>query len=122
MENTQKWSRKRWPNREYHVQHNIYVDNQYMKMYCATKQFNELQFIVTHNKTHGLRGLLNHYHMRFYPKLGRGTCAIHCIPCDNYFTSMIKQPWATCTPVQQQPRYKPVKYFTYWPVSGYFNI
>ena len=104
------------------MQHNIYVDNQYMKMYCATKQFNELQFIVTHNKTHGLRGLVNHYHMRFDPKLGRGTCAIHCIPCDNYFTSMIEQPWAPCMQVQQQPRYKPVKYFTYWPVSGYFNI
>ena len=63
------------------MQHNKYVKHQYLNMYCATKQFPEMYFIGPHNKPHVLRGLGKYYHMRFYPKLGHGICAIRSIPC-----------------------------------------
>ena len=31
------------------------------------------------------------------------------------------KPWTTGVPPHQQPRHKPFKDFTYWPVLGYFN-
>ena len=50
-------------------------------MYCVTNKFPELQFIVLHNKPHGVCGLGKHYHMRFDTKLGHVMCAIRKIPC-----------------------------------------
>ena len=34
---------------------------------------------------------------------------------------MLDQPWDPVMPAQKQPRYQPIKYFTYWHVLGYFN-
>ena len=55
--------------RKYHVQHKKYVDHQDMEIYCSKNQFSELQFIGTHKQPHGIRGLVKHYHIIFYPKL-----------------------------------------------------
>ena len=60
--------------------------------------------------------------MSFYTKLGHGTCAMHCIPCACLkCTPEIDQLWTQGVPPHQQPRYRPVKYFLYWPVLGYLN-
>ena len=62
------------------------------------------------------------YHMHFYTKLGHGTCEIICITCECIqCTYDIDKPCNPGVPLHQQPRYKPVKYFIYWPVLGYFN-
>ena len=122
MENTRRSSKQKWTNRNNHVQHNKYVENQGMKMYCATNQFPELNFLVTHNKPHGVSGLGNHFQMCFYPKLGHGTYAIHRISyACTYCTYSIDQPWIPGFPAQQQLRYQPIKDCIYWPVLGSFN-
>ena len=69
-------SKKKWTNREYHVQQNKDVEHQDVKIYCATNQFPELKFLCPNNKKHGVRGLGNNYHMRFDTKLWHGTCAV----------------------------------------------
>ena len=66
-------------------------------MYWNTKQFIELPFGGPHSKPHGTRGLSKHYHLRFYPKLVNGACAIRriqraCVAC----TSMLDRPWDVC--------------------------
>ena len=66
--------------KNYHVQHNKYVNHQDVKIYCAKKHFPVLQFLGPYNKPHVLCGLRTHYRMCFDPKLGRGTCAIRRIP------------------------------------------
>ena len=63
------------------MKHNKYVEHQNVKIYCATNQFLELQILRTQNKTHGIHGLGNNYHMCFDTKLGHGTCVIHRITC-----------------------------------------
>ena len=55
------------------MRNNEDVENQDVKIYCNKNQFPELLLCVTHNKPHGVRGLSNHYHMRFEPKIGHGT-------------------------------------------------
>ena len=86
-------------------------------MYCATNQFPGLQFLGTHNKPHGVRGLGKHYHIHFDTKLGHGTCEICHIPCDcTLCTSIMDQPWVPGLPAQQKPHYQPTQSFTYWPV------
>ena len=75
-------SKKRWTNREYHVQHNKYIYHKDVKIYCATNQFPELKFLGPHNKSHGVLGLGKHYHMSFYPRLGHVTYSIRRISCD----------------------------------------
>ena len=117
-----KSSKQKWKNRDYHVQHDKYVDHQDVKISCAPNQFPELKLLGKHNKPHGVIGLGNHYHMRFNTKLGYGTCDVYsipfaCPPC----TYMIVQPWTPSVLEHQQPRYKSVKYYTYWPVLGYFK-
>ena len=88
------------------MQHNKYVEHQEVKIYCATNQFTELNFIEPHNKPHGIGGLGKNYHIRFYPELGHGTYAIHHIPCDCTFcTYTIDQPWITGFPAKKQARY-----------------
>ena len=91
-------------------------------MYCTTKQFPELKFLGPYTKPHGLRGLGNHYHMRFVTKLGHGTYEIRCMPCYCSFSAyIIDQPWIPGFLSQQQQRYQPIKYFTYWPILGSFK-
>ena len=73
--------KKRVDKQEYHVKQNKYFDNQDMKMYCATNQFPELNFLGPHNKPNSVCGLGNNIHMSFDPKLGHVTYAIRCISC-----------------------------------------
>ena len=91
-------------------------------MYCNTNKFPELLFSGPHSKPHVARGLSKHYHLRFYPKLGMGVCAIICIPfacvaC----TSIIDKPWISGISSDKQERYKTVTKCTYWPVLGSLN-
>ena len=107
-------SKQNFTNKEYHVQHNKYVKHQDVKIYCAINQFPELKLLGPHRKPHSVRGLGNHYHMYFYPKLGHGTCAILHIPCDyTSCNSILDQTWVPDFPAYQKPRYQPVQYFTY---------
>ena len=76
------------------MQLNKDVDNQDMKMYCATNQFPEFQFLGPQNKPHGVYGLGKHYHVCFYTKLGHGTCEIRRITCSSILcTSVLDQLW-----------------------------
>ena len=93
-----------------------------VKMYCNTNQFTALPFCVPCYKPHGARALVNHYHLRFDPKLGMGECAICRIPCACVAcTSMLDKPWISSISSDKQERYKPVTKCNYWPVLGYFN-
>ena len=69
-------SKRKWTDREYHVQDNSDVAHKDVKIYCDTNQFPVLPFCGPHTKTHGARGLCKHYHLRFDPILGHGICAI----------------------------------------------
>ena len=83
-------------------------------MYCATTQYYEFQFCGPHNKPHGVRRLINHYHMSFNPKLVHGTCSKCIIPCTyTQCKSTLYKPWTPGMPEHQQPRYQPAKYYTY---------
>ena len=64
-----------------HVQDNNDVELKDMKMYFNANQLPELSFSGQHSKPHGTRGLSKHYHLRFDPELGMGTCEISRIPC-----------------------------------------
>ena len=66
---------------KYHVQDNAAVELKYVKIYCNTNQFPALPFCGPHYKPYCARGLSKHYHLRFYPKLGMGVCAIRRVPC-----------------------------------------
>ena len=74
-------SKRKWTDRQYHVQDNSDVAQKYVKMYCDTNQFPALPFCGTHPKPHGARGLSKNCHLHFNPKLGHGICAICLIPC-----------------------------------------
>ena len=67
--------------RKYHIQDNADVEIKDVKMYCNTNQYPTLPFCGPHSKPHGARGLSEHYHLRFDPKLGMGKCVIRRIPC-----------------------------------------
>ena len=70
------------------------VEIKYLRMYCNKNQSPELLFSGPNSKSHGSRGLSKHYHLRFYPKLGMGLCAISRIPCACVAcTSMLEKPW-----------------------------
>ena len=115
-------SKQKWKNMEYHVKHNKDVDNHEGKVYLSTNQIPELQFLVPHNKPHGVGGLGKNYPTSFYRKLGHEIYAIHFILYDcNSFNSILYQPWVTSVTYKQQPHNQPVKNCTYWPVLGYFN-
>ena len=45
-------SKRKWIDREYHVQDNADVAHKYVKMYCDTNQFSELPFCGPHPKPH----------------------------------------------------------------------
>ena len=102
---------------QYHVQDNADVAHQDVRMYFNTNKFPALPFCGPHSKSYGARGLSNHYHLRFYPKLGNGICAIFrilcaCVAC----TSMLYKPWISGISLDEQERYKSVANCTYWPV------
>ena len=70
----------------YHDQDNADVSHQYVRMYCNTNQFPTLSFCGQNSKPHDARGLSKHHHIRFYPKLGIGICAMchitrACVAC-----------------------------------------
>ena len=63
-----------------------------------------------------------YYHLRFYPKLGHGICAIFRIPCAYVgCTSILDKPWISGIPSNKQARYQPVTNCTYWTVLGSYN-
>ena len=45
-------SKRKWTDREYHVQNNADVEHKNVKIHCNTNQFPELPFCVPHPKTH----------------------------------------------------------------------
>ena len=109
-------------DRQYHVQDNFDVAHKYLIMYCNTNQFPALQFCGPHSRPHGARGMLKHYHLRFYPKLCNGVCEncripYACVAC----TAMLDKPWIYGIPSNKQERYKPVNKCTSLPVLGSFN-
>ena len=109
-------------DREYHVQDNSDVAHKDVKMYCDTNQFPALPFCGSYPKTHGARGLVKHYHIRFDTNLGHGICAIFRIPCACVAcTSMLDQPWISGVRSTKQARYQPVINCTYWPVLVPYN-
>ena len=117
-----RFMKRKWTDRQYHVQDNSGVAHQDVRMYCNTNQFPSLSFCGPHSKTHGVRGFSKHYHLRFDPKLGSGICAIFRIPCACVAcTSMIDKPWISGIPSDEQERYKPVTKCTYWQLVGSFN-
>ena len=63
---------RKWTDRQYHVQDNANVAHQDVIIYYNTNQFPALPFCGPYSKPHGARGLINHYHSRFYSKLGNG--------------------------------------------------
>ena len=50
-------SKRKWTDREYHVQDNADVAHKDMKMYCDTNQPPILTFCGSHPKPRGARGL-----------------------------------------------------------------
>ena len=112
----------KWTDRKYYVQYNDDVVHKYLRIYCNTNQFPALTFCGPHYKPHGTRGMNNHYHLRFDPKLGNGVCTILCILFDCVAcTSMLDKPCISGIPSDDQERYKPVTKCTYWPVLGFFK-
>ena len=94
---------RKWTDRQYHVQDNAYVAHQDVIMYCNTNKSPTLTFSVPHSKPHGARGLSKHYHLRFYPKLDNGACAIIRIPCACVsYTSMLDKPWISGIPSEKR--------------------
>ena len=87
-------SKRKWTDREYHVQDNADAAHKDVKMYCDTNQFPALPFCGPHPKPRGSRGLIKHYHFCFDPKLGHGICVICRIPCACVAcTSMLDKLW-----------------------------
>ena len=74
-------SKRKWTDREYHVQDNDDDSHKYEKIYCDKNQFPELSFCGTNPKPRVARGLIKRYHLRFYPKLDHVICTIFRIPC-----------------------------------------
>ena len=115
-------SKRKWTDREFHVQDSADVAHKDVKMYCDTNQFPALPFCVSHPKPHGSRGSSKHYHLNFDPKLGHGICEIICIPCACVgCTSMLDKPWISGIPSNKRARYQPVTNCTYCPVMGSYN-
>ena len=115
-------NKRKWKDREYHVQDNADVSHKDVKVYCDTKQLPSLPFCGLHSKTHGARGLIKYDQLRFYPKLGHGICAIHHITCACVVcTSNMDKPWFSGIPSKKQACYKNVTKFTYCPLLGSYN-
>ena len=100
---------RKWTERKYHIRDNAAVGLKDVIIYCNKNQSPELLFSVPNFKPYGSRGLSKHHHLRFYPKLGMGVCAIHrtpyaCVAC----TSMLDKPWILRISSDKQERYKTV--------------
>ena len=67
MKNKKSSSIKKWTNRDYHVQYNKDVYHQGVKINCVKNHFPALQFLVTHNKPYGVRGICKNY-LIFFPQ------------------------------------------------------
>ena len=80
-ENKKKFTKRKWIDREYHVQDNADAELKDVKMYCNKNQLPELPFCGPTSKHHGARGLSKHYNLRFDPKPGMLICAVFRIPC-----------------------------------------
>ena len=65
---------QKWTDIQYHVNDINDVAHKYVKIYRNTNQFLALPFGGPHSKPNGARGLSNHYHLRFDPKLRDGVC------------------------------------------------
>ena len=50
-------SKRKWKDREYHVQDNSDVAHKYLKIYCDTNQFPELPLFGLHTSPHKERGV-----------------------------------------------------------------
>ena len=86
-------NKRKCTEREYHVQDYEHFAHKYIRIFCNINQFPSFPFGDTHTKLHGVRGLCEHYHMIFDPKLVHGTCEIVYIPCDcAECTSMLDKP------------------------------
>ena len=95
---------------------------QKVKIFCDTNHFPSFQFCVPHKNSHGVRGWIKQYHIVFNTKIGHVTCEILHITCAcTQCTSTLDKPWTPGVILHQQPNYQPFKYFTHWPVLGYFN-
>ena len=117
-----RFMKTKWTEIKCHVQDNASVELNDVKMYCNTNQFPTLPFCGPYYKPHGARGIGKHSHLRFYPKLGMGKCAIRLIPCVCVpCTSMLDKAWISGIPSDKQDRSKPVTRCAYWPVLGAFN-
>ena len=113
---------RKWTYRKDHVHYNDDVAHEDMKMYWKKNQFPAVPFCGPHSKPHGARGLSKHYYLRFDPKLGKGVCAIFCIPraCVAW-TSMLDSPWISGIPPDIKESYKPITNCMYWPLLGQLN-
>ena len=94
MKDRKRASKRKWKDRDYHVQDNADVSHKDVKIYCDTNQLPQLTFCGSHTNPHGERGLGKHYHIRFDPNLVHHICTIiritcACVAC----TSMLDQPW-----------------------------
>ena len=65
-------NKRKWTDRDYHVQDNADDAHKDVKIYCDTNQLPALPFFGPYPKPHGVRGLSKHYHLRLNPKLGHG--------------------------------------------------
>ena len=61
-------SKRKWTEREYHVQENKYVQYKSVKISCDSTQFCALLFCGTYAKPHGVIGLSKHYNFQIDPK------------------------------------------------------
>ena len=93
-----------------------------VKVSCSKILFPALTFCGLHIKFHGVRGLVKHYHLVLYPKLGHGKCSIWQIRCYGVTCiNMLDKTWAHDVAHAQQPRYHPVIGCTYWTMLGSLN-
>ena len=95
-------SKRKWTDREYHVQDNYDVAHKEVRMYCDKNQFPALPFCSPDPKLHGEMGLWKYYHFHFNQKLGHGICAISRIPCARVACkSIIDKPWIYGIPLKK---------------------
>ena len=75
---------------EYHVHNNSDVAHKDVKKFCNTNQFPSLPFGGPHTKPHGVKGFINHHHMKFYPEMVHDIIVIRRIPWTYYeYTYML---------------------------------
>ena len=73
-------------------------------MSCASTQFQALYFCGPHEKPHGVRDFIKHYHLQLETKLGNGKCEIRCIPCACIScTNMLGKKWFIGSDPNRQP-------------------